>query len=374
MAACSPTEDKYGYDDSRFQKDIDENFHCSICYNVLKEPRMCRNNEHIFCLACIIRNLNENSETCPECNEDLSVDTLRRAPRSVMNYLSELKIKCDFASRGCPEFIRLEALESHVLNCGFSPVLCSNEECGLEINKQDRVHHETEVCEYRRVKCHDCGQIQELVGVLMEINNTTSEKVEVLKENMKQEFKKFQVVKKDVKHVKENLSKVNKNVAELKVTVTQILQKLSNLEMMGNSPSPVKPNEGAMLPGAYGSVSMPAAVLRNIMYAWPSPATVNHGRVRDQDNQDPRPDQDLLNPSVLAQASPPDQKQMLGERLFPLIQQTHPDLAGKITGMLLEIDNAELLHMLEFREALAAKVEEVVSVLKAHQARESKQH
>ena len=365
--ACSPTEDEYGYDDSRFQKDIDENFHCSICYNVLKEPRMCRNNEHMFCLACITRNLNENSETCPECNEDLSVDTLRRAPRLVKNYLSELKIKCDFASRGCPEFIRLEALKTHVLNCGFSPVLCSNEECGMEINKQDRVHHETGVCEYRRVKCHDCGQIQELVG-------TTNEKVEVLKENMKQEFKKFEVVKKDVKYVKENLSKVNKNMTELKVTMTQILQKLNNLEMMGNSPSPVKPNEGAMLPGAYGSVSMPSSALRNIKY------TANQRRrVRKQPPPTSSagitiPSQDLLSPSVLAQASPSDQKQMLGERLFPLIQQTHPDLAGKITGMLLEIDNVELLHMLEFREALAAKVDEAVSVLQAHQARESKQH
>ena len=75
----------------------------------------------------------------------------------------------------------------------------------------------------------------------------------------------------------------------------------------------------------------------------------------------------------MAQASPSDQKQILGERLFPLIQQTHPDLAGKITGMLLEIDNSELLHMLEFREALSAKVEEAVSVLQAHQAREASQ-
>lgn len=38
---------------------------------------------------------------------------------------------------------------------------------------------------------------------------------------------------------------------------------------------------------------------------------------------------------------------MLGERLFPLIQTMHSNLAGKITGMLLEIDNSELLHMLE---------------------------
>lgn len=82
------------------------------------------------------------------------------------------------------------------------------------------------------------------------------------------------------------------------------------------------------------------------------------------------PGQDPLNPSVLAAASPQDQKQMLGERLFPLIQSTHPEQAGKITGMLLEIDNAELLHMLESREALAAKTQEAVSVLRAHSAKE----
>lgn len=33
----------------------------------------------------------------------------------------------------------------------------------------------------------------------------------------------------------------------------------------------------------------------------------------------------------------------------------YPDLAGKITGMLLEIDNSELLHMLEHHESLKAK-------------------
>ena len=47
---------------------------------------------------------------------------------------------------------------------------------------------------------------------------------------------------------------------------------------------------------------------------------------------------------------------MLGERLFPLIQQMQPELAGKITGTLLELDNTELLHMLESRESLKAKV------------------
>merc|ERR1712061_569433 len=55
--------------------------------------------------------------------------------------------------------------------------------------------------------------------------------------------------------------------------------------------------------------------------------------------------QEPLTASMLAAAPPQEQKQMLGERLFPLIQGMYPELAGKITGMLLEIDNSELVHM-----------------------------
>ncbi|XP_068577760.1 polyadenylate-binding protein 4 [Cebidichthys violaceus] len=79
--------------------------------------------------------------------------------------------------------------------------------------------------------------------------------------------------------------------------------------------------------------------------------------------------QEPLTASMLAAAPPQEQKQMLGERLFPLIQSMHANLAGKITGMLLEIDNSELLHMLESHESLRSKVEEAVAVLQAHQAK-----
>uniref|UniRef100_A0A673MDN1 Polyadenylate-binding protein n=1 Tax=Sinocyclocheilus rhinocerous TaxID=307959 RepID=A0A673MDN1_9TELE len=83
--------------------------------------------------------------------------------------------------------------------------------------------------------------------------------------------------------------------------------------------------------------------------------------------------QEPLTASMLAAALPQEQKQMLGERLFPLIQNMHPSLAGKITGMLLEIDNSELLHMLESPESLRSKVDEAVAVLQAHQAKEAAQ-
>ena len=284
--ACCPTEEKYGYEDCRFEKDVDENFHCSICYNVLKEPRTCRNNDHIFCLACITQHLKVNSQTCPECNEHLSVDTLRR-PRVLSNYLSKLKINCDHASRGCPEFTCLEDLKTHVANCGYAPVLCSN--AGMEINKQDKVHHETEVCDYRKVKCHDCGQIQEDVGTLkgslMELDGKVEqgvkkldEKVEAVKEinekveaavkeiNEKVEAASGQTkmeigeVKKEVKDMKDNLSKVNKDVDEVKVMMTQMLEKLNMLELLNKLSSPTEgmlnaPREDILTAGGDGGRS-----------------------------------------------------------------------------------------------------------------------
>ncbi|XP_016455946.2 polyadenylate-binding protein 7-like [Nicotiana tabacum] len=77
--------------------------------------------------------------------------------------------------------------------------------------------------------------------------------------------------------------------------------------------------------------------------------------------------------TLLASAAPEQQKQILGEHLYPLVNQHKPDLAAKITGMLLEMDNAELLLLLESPESLATKVEEAVEVLKLSKAKVSSQ-
>jgi len=70
-----------------------------------------------------------------------------------------------------------------------------------------------------------------------------------------------------------------------------------------------------------------------------------------------------ITPAALASASPAEQNQMLGEALYPRIHETVPEMAGKITGMLLEMDNSELLHLLENDEALNGKVSEAIQVL-----------
>ncbi|CAN4118150.1 unnamed protein product [Withania somnifera] len=77
--------------------------------------------------------------------------------------------------------------------------------------------------------------------------------------------------------------------------------------------------------------------------------------------------------TLLAAAAPEQQKQILGEHLYPLVSKHKPELAAKITGMLLEMDNAELLLLLESPESLATKVEEAVEVLKLSKAKVSSQ-
>ena len=292
--ACCPTNEKYGYEDSRFEKDVDEDFHCSICFNVLKDPRTCKNNDHAFCLECISEHLRVNSETCPQCKEDLNVATLRR-PRFLNNRLSKLKINCDHASRGCLEYICVEDLESHSGKCGFAPVMCSNKNCGMVINKQEREYHETVVCEYRKEECLDSGKLQESVkrldgrlmelegktetnhlemkrivgkmeGSLSEMNKKIHEKVETMQRmnemvnlrveastkiqnqvheevgGVKKEVggvkKEVGGVQRDVKDLKENLSTVNKDMNDVKVMMSQILEKLNVLELMNKLPSP----------------------------------------------------------------------------------------------------------------------------------------
>ncbi|KAL8833717.1 MAG: hypothetical protein Q9170_004116 [Blastenia crenularia] len=66
-------------------------------------------------------------------------------------------------------------------------------------------------------------------------------------------------------------------------------------------------------------------------------------------------------------APPHQQKQLLGEALYPKIQTLQPDLAGKITGMLLEMDNAELYSLTEDSEKLREKVNEALAVFNEYQ-------
>ena len=198
-----------GYEDELFQYPVGPSLHCCICTNVIKDPVMCHN-EHIFCRACITRHL-MYSHTCPTCMQPLTVETLRQAPRGVRNLLSELQIRCQFFDRGCGKFVQLGDLERHVADCGFAPAVCSNEGCQLEVNKHDLVHHETAVCELRRVKCHSCNDIKREMDT-MKVN------LEAMNEKLDRNEKKLD---KNSKNLKSNVENVK---VELQAVVVELVQ------------------------------------------------------------------------------------------------------------------------------------------------------
>lgn len=93
----------------------------------------------------------------------------------------------------------------------------------------------------------------------------------------------------------------------------------------------------------------------------------NNGRNggNNQANQGGRPAEGSGNSAIqtqLAGAQPAQQKQILGEMIFPKIQAINGELAGKITGMLLEMENSELINLIEDDAALKSKVDEALAV------------
>ncbi|KAF7002468.1 hypothetical protein CFC21_017956 [Triticum aestivum] len=68
--------------------------------------------------------------------------------------------------------------------------------------------------------------------------------------------------------------------------------------------------------------------------------------------------------SALANATPEQQRTILGESLYPLVEKLEHQQAAKVTGMLLEMDQTEVLHLLESPEALKSKVAEAMDVLR----------
>lgn len=73
-----------------------------------------------------------------------------------------------------------------------------------------------------------------------------------------------------------------------------------------------------------------------------------------------------LDAQYLASLAPEQQKNILGERLYAFIIKKHPASASKITGMLLEMDNSEILNLLDSPALLDSKVTEAIEVLARH--------
>jgi len=146
-------------------------------------------------------------------------------------------------------------------------------------------------------------------------------------------------------------------------------------QMMGMRPGMMMPPQMMAMMGKggmMGGMPGPMGMMRPTM---PMPGGAPMGGAQpgapqppqqQQQPQQPAAPSGALTASALAAAPPGAQKQMLGERLYPAISKFQPELAGKITGMMLEMDNSELLIMLESDQQLKMKIDEAMKVLEGN--------
>ena len=181
-----------------------DSFCCKICFEVLHDPVQCQSNEHYFCRKCITQHL-ENSETCPLCLDQLTLEILRPPSRIILEIVSQLKKpRCRHVSRGCTENVEVEDVLLHEQTCGYAPVVCLNEGCKETVNRRNQESHESEECKFRRVTCESCDE--ELVYIDYERHQCT--------------------LRKEINDITLRLDEVTKSLHKLTSTQAQVLERL----------------------------------------------------------------------------------------------------------------------------------------------------
>ena len=222
--------DAQGYDESRFIGPVRRELFCIICRDVVNDPRCCQNQEHLYCLACITRYLLiPETQECPACREHLTPETLKHPGRFFMICLSELKIKCDYIDRGCPDHIQLGNLQHHVGNCGFAPVKC--EKCDMQINRKDKDNHDKSFCQLGGAKCQDCGNIKasqdEMKAELCQMKARQGE----LKGNQDEMKRNQDDMKENLDVMKQQLNEIMNAQEEYQVSINRQLNKRKHDQM-----------------------------------------------------------------------------------------------------------------------------------------------
>jgi hypothetical protein len=135
--------------------DIDKSLLCTICQEILKIPRECKNCRNNFCKTCILHWMNEKNNQCPfRCPGEIK---LEKSHRIILDSLRRLKFKCKNNQDGCDFSSIYENYITHVQNCEYKKDKCPNDLCSEIIFVKDLKFHLEEQCEHEVHKCKSCG-------------------------------------------------------------------------------------------------------------------------------------------------------------------------------------------------------------------------
>ena len=163
-------------DPAQFTEDVDEEFLCGICTQVLNNPQSCKQG-HTFCHDCITDWL-KKKKTCPIGSRKLLKSQLTHV-RLAENMINKMKVTCENNEvkdeskqprkrrkvskdseviTGCTWTGKLQERKTHLTEeCKFTPVKCSNEGCTTTALRHTIAEHEAN-CPCRWVSCEHCEE------------------------------------------------------------------------------------------------------------------------------------------------------------------------------------------------------------------------
>ena len=147
MATYSYKEVEYEFVDT--QAELLEELKCAICLELVSDPVQ-TSCGHLFCGKCI-----KGTHTCPIDRKQFTFHPDNFNDRRVHNF----KVKCHNKGRGCQWQGSLGDADEHTnTDCGYAIVVCTNNGCGLRVQRQELDNHRNNFCSQRKYNCPYCFQ------------------------------------------------------------------------------------------------------------------------------------------------------------------------------------------------------------------------
>ena len=226
-----------GLDRDRFVGLVNEEFICSICLDVIEEPRILEC-EHLFCHACI-EPVVSRDRSCPNCRQTICASP-KQPLRMILNQWKALPLKCQYFARGCQSQVTIETMAHHSSRCDFNPannITCNV--CGIrgaDVNS----HRCVDVLKISVDRLNEeLKTFKDLATANIETNATLETCVEELKEQLDI---KDTVINDQLEQMRRHLEIKDKRILELQEQLaTQRMQQMQVSQGCATGGNPLAP-------------------------------------------------------------------------------------------------------------------------------------
>ncbi len=140
---------EYEYD---FVDPLPDEYTCSVCLDVLREPHLTTCCGRHFCKGCILR-VQEYGKPCPLCNQH---EFLAVIDKSVERRILAMKVRCPFRALGCNWVGEMRHQPDHLDfekgQCEHRHIKCPNG-CEELVPKAELESHLADSCSKRKPFC-----------------------------------------------------------------------------------------------------------------------------------------------------------------------------------------------------------------------------